>query len=1031
VLRCESLKLNPMREPSACGIRGPLLIPGGRGCLFILMALALIFGGRVAHAQAITRYARDTGHINFVTTGGSLRTADNDTNACAVGTSSTQTLSGIPANTTIRKAYLYWGGSGTTNDTSVTLNGSAVSATRTFARTFNNGTSFQFFGDFADVTSLVTGNGSYTVGNLAVNAGTPWCGSQAVVGGWALVVIYEGASERLRAINVFDGLDYFYGSSVTLIPDGFRVPSSNIDGRIAVFTLEGDPQNSTASNGVSEALRFNGTLLDDGLVPTGSDPTVQQFDGTINTQGVATSYGIDVDQYDVSSTLAPGQTSASTVYSSGADLVLLMAQVVSATSDPAVDLAVTSSHTGTFVAGGTGQYAITVSNAASSEREDNTVTVKDTLPAGLTFNSATGTGWSCSAAGQIVTCTHAATLNPGASFPTLTLTVNVTEAAAASVTNSVTVSTPSYELVTTNNTATDVTATLDPTLTSNSKTVVDLNGGEASPGDTLRYTVTLTESAGGQAVNVSLSDDIPENTSFVGMVSVPAGATSAFTAAPAGANGNGVINVSGITVPASSSVTVVFDVTVVAGTLPGSTIDNTANVDNPNGPENDPAAPQVMVNPSLIPASGTKYVYLHRTGGGVRALSRVVPTSGDTNEAVASGAPDSWTLTPALQKAFALSANNIPVRLWLTRSSNSPSNRNVTVTLTSASGFSTAWTANITPPNSTTTPTLFSFTLPNAAVRNFPAGDTFTLTVSNAGSNNISVWPNGNGVAGNNSRIEFPATTVVNVDSVTTWSAAYNGGASQATFYPGTTVYVRAQISDPFGSFDIGSARVTITDPSGAVQLNNQLMTDQGAAAGCLSTSSPSCIYQAQLSVPASPVLGGWTVRVVGNEGTEGTVSDFGVGNFTVVIPQPTIQVKKTSAVISAPMTGSPLRIPGALIQYDIQVTNTGPGTVDSNSLLITDDIPANTSMYVSTTPGAPVVFVQGSPASGLTFSYPGSVRYSSTGSSGPWGYTPVPDTNGVDPAVRGVQFSLSGLMNAAGVSGNPSFTIQFRVRID
>ena len=104
---------------------------------------------------------------------------------------------------------------------------------------------------------------------------------------------------------------------------------------------------------------------------------------------------------------------------------------------------------------------------------------------------------------------------------------------------------------------------------------------------------------------------------------------------------------------------------------------------------------------------------------------------------------------------------------------------------------------------------------------------------------------------------------------------------------------------------------------------------------------------------------------------------------------------------------------------------------MDSNTLVITDDIPVNSSMYVATTPSAPVVFVQGSPSSGLTFSYPASVSYSTAGANGPWGYTPVPDTNGVDPAVRGVQISLSGLMNAAGVSGNPSFTLQFRVRIN
>jgi hypothetical protein len=39
-------------------------------------------------------------------------------------------------------------------------------------------------------------------------------------------------------------------------------------------------------------------------------------------------------------------------------------------------------------------------------------------------------------------------------------------------------------------------ATLDPNLSTSTKSVVDMNGGEASPGDTLRYTITLTESAG-------------------------------------------------------------------------------------------------------------------------------------------------------------------------------------------------------------------------------------------------------------------------------------------------------------------------------------------------------------------------------------------------------------------------------------------------------------------------------------------------------------------------------------------------------
>ncbi len=88
------------------------------------------------------------------------------------------------------------------------------------------------------------------------------------------------------------------------------------------------------------------------------------------------------------------------------------------------------------------------------------------------------------------------------------------------------------------------------------------------------------------------------------------------------------------------------------------------------------------------------------------------------------------------------------------------------------------------------------------------------------------------------------ATTVINVDSIAAYNATFNGGAAQTTFYPGANVFVRAQISDPFGSFDIGSARITIIDPANVTQVNNQLMTAQGAPATCNSTSAATCIFQ-------------------------------------------------------------------------------------------------------------------------------------------------------------------------------------------
>jgi hypothetical protein len=295
-----------------------------------LLILLLAFAGGEALAQTVdvpvSRSARFTGKINFVTTGGSLRTQPNTVDACAVGTTSSGTLSGIPAGTTVVAAYLYWGGSATTTsggaivvDSTVRLNGTNVTASRTFTGRYDNGgTLFPYFGAVADVSSLVTGNGTYTFRNLTVNTGAPHCASQAVLAGWGLVVIYQGTNERLRAINIFDGLQFFRGSSLTLTPDGFRTPATGIDGRVAVITWEGDPNNSDPLGGFSESLRFNGSLIDDGLVPAGSVPTVQQFDGTISTTGSVTSYGVDVDQYNVTGLLGPGQESATTVYSAGA-----------------------------------------------------------------------------------------------------------------------------------------------------------------------------------------------------------------------------------------------------------------------------------------------------------------------------------------------------------------------------------------------------------------------------------------------------------------------------------------------------------------------------------------------------------------------------------------------------------------------------------------------------------------------------------------------------------------------------------------
>ena len=63
----------------------------------------------------------------------------------------------------------------------------------------------------------------------------------------------------------------------------------------------------------------------------------------------------------------------------------------------------------------------------------------ESVPAGLTLVSITGTGWTCGAPNPANVCTRTDVLGNGASYPALTVTVNVGAAAAASVTNSASV----------------------------------------------------------------------------------------------------------------------------------------------------------------------------------------------------------------------------------------------------------------------------------------------------------------------------------------------------------------------------------------------------------------------------------------------------------------------------------------------------------------------------------------------------------------------------------------------------------------
>ncbi len=101
---------------------------------------------------------------------------------------------------------------------------------------------------------------------------------------------------------------------------------------------------------------------------------------------------------------------------------------VTITSAPApeADLAITKTSVGQFVIGQTGLYNLDVTNLGPDEAAAP-IEVIDTLPTGLTYVSAAPAPWTCSDAGQLVTCTYPDPLAAGQSLPTLELTVQVTQ----------------------------------------------------------------------------------------------------------------------------------------------------------------------------------------------------------------------------------------------------------------------------------------------------------------------------------------------------------------------------------------------------------------------------------------------------------------------------------------------------------------------------------------------------------------------------------------------------------------------------
>jgi uncharacterized repeat protein (TIGR01451 family) len=269
----------------------------------------------------------------------------------------------------------------------------------------------------------------------------------------------------------------------------------------------------------------------------------------------------------------------------------------------ASDLTIAKDHPGIAVPGQTVTYTVTVSNVGDAP-SSGTVTVTETPPTGLTITALSGTGWTCTVATR--TCTRSNALDPGASYPVITVTTSVgTNAAPGTVPNTAVVS-GGGDFNSTNNEASDPTIIAAPAPGMDLTIAKTHSPNTVVPGQTFTYFVTV--------LNVGIS---PSSGTVTVTETPPAGLT---ITALSGAGWTCTVPTRTCTrsdalPPAASYPDITVTMSVGANVAPG-TVTNIAVVSgggDPNGANNTASDPTIVTSP----VSGSDLTITKTQTGGV------------------------------------------------------------------------------------------------------------------------------------------------------------------------------------------------------------------------------------------------------------------------------------------------------------------------------------------------------------------------------------------------------------------------------
>ena len=682
----------------------------------------------------------------------------------------------------------------------------------------------------------------------------------------------------------------------------------------------------------------------------------------------------------------------------------------------APDLVVTKSHNGNFTVGVNGTYTLTVSNLGALTTSTADVVVTDTLPSGLTFVSGTGTGWTapCTAVGQVVTCVRplANPIAANASAPPITLTVSVGAAAATAspVTNNVSVAGGNEPAGNNgNNTAADITFVYySPVITKTFSPATVVAGAPST------LTLTISNPAGNPVslAGLAVVDPFPAGMS---VASTPAFSnTCGGTVSPGSAQGDTLISLTGgATGAAGTSCAIQVNVT---STTIGANVNTTGQVSSTNSGTGAAASATLTVN---APGSPTLTMVSSPDPVGVNMPVTLTYTINNNNAAntnlgfthnfpIVGGAQMVWqstvsstctaggaTVTNPAGTAL-VAGTSTGIRLF--NGYDAAANAVCTIVITATVGADgTVNTTNGTPGISGLTGTALLVSAVN---------DTFNVRAVTL------------------TKAFTPTTVAVNAASLLTFSLT-NGVGNPAQ--GGTT-----PVNNLLAFTETLPAGVVVASAPAATQCNGTITATVGSgvitfSGGTLSLGQASCAVLVNVLSATAGTYNNLPANVTGF----GT-NIINSATATLTVGTPSLLFLKTVAVFWDPsnLATNPKYIPGAEVDYTLRVTNSGPGTVTLDTVVITDPIPANTDLFLGDlggTPAGPIAFVSSTtPVSGLSFTPVSDLTFFSDAACTA-AITPTPP---YDASVRCIRLNPKGTMAGASGGNNPFIDLRFRVRV-